>query len=49
MWHVGDCSVHVCVCEDVGMVIRKSIVVSFLPYLVSFLGFHPYTYVISFF
>ena len=28
--------------KDVGMAIRKSIVVSFLPRLVAFLGFHPY-------
>ena len=28
--------------KDVGTTIRKSIVVSFLPCLVAFLGFHPY-------
>ena len=28
--------------KDVGTVIRKSIVVSFLPCLVVFFGFHPY-------
>ena len=28
--------------KDVGTAIRKSIVVSFLPCLVAFLGFHPY-------
>ena len=38
----------VCVCEvgkktkDIGMTIRKGIVVSFLPCLVAFWGFHPY-------
>ena len=30
--------------KDIGMTIRKSIVVLFLPCLVAFLGFHPYTY-----
>ena len=45
--------VHVCVCKvgkmakDIGMTIRKGIVVSFLPCLVAFWGFHPY--VLSFF
>ena len=40
----------VCVCavgkiaKDIGMTIRKSIVVSFLPCLVAFLAFHPYTF-----
>ena len=31
------------------MIIRKGIVVSFLPCLVAFWGFHPYSYVLSFF
>ena len=41
--------VCVCVCKvgkmakDIGMTIRKGIVVSFLPCLVAFWGFHPYT------
>ena len=41
--------VCVCVCEvgkmakDIGMTIRKGIVVPFLPCLVAFWGFHPYT------
>ena len=46
----------VCVCvvgkmaKDIGMTIRKGIVVSFLPCLVAFWGFHPYNnYVLSFF
>ena len=30
--------------KDVGMAIYKSIVVSFLPCLVVFLGFHPYIF-----
>ena len=40
----------VCVCavgkiaEDIGMTIRKSIVVSFLSCLVAFLAFHPYMF-----
>ena len=40
--------VCVCVCavgkmaKDIGMTIRKSIVVSFLPCLVAFLAIHPY-------
>ena len=40
----------VCVCEvvkmakDIGMTIRKGIVVSFLPCLVAFWGFHPYMF-----
>ena len=44
--HAGVC---VCVCKvgkmakDIGMTIRKGIVVSFLPCLVAFWGFHPYT------
>ena len=39
-----------CVCEvgkmakDIGMTIRKGIVVSFLPCLVAFWGFHPYMF-----
>ena len=39
-----------CVCavgkmaKDIGMTIRKSIVVSFLPCLVAFLAFHPYMF-----
>ena len=44
--------VCVCVCvravgkmaKDIGMTIRKSIVVSFLPCLVAFLAFHPYMF-----
>ena len=45
---IGVC---VCVCvevekmaEDTGMTIRKGIVVSFLPCLVAFWGFHPYVF-----
>ena len=39
----------VCVCgwklaKDIGMTIRKGIVVSFLPCLVAFWGFHPYVF-----
>ena len=30
--------------KDIGMTIRNSIVVSFLPCLVSFLAFHPYMF-----
>ena len=30
--------------KDIGMTIRKGIVVSFLPCLVAFWGFHPYTF-----
>ena len=47
-----DCCVCVCMCvcvcavgkmaKDIGMTIRKSIVVSFLPCSVAFLVFHPY-------
>ena len=40
-----------CVCErlkkmakDIGMTIRKGIVVSFLPCLIAFWGFHPYMF-----
>ena len=40
--------VCVCVCgkmaKDIGMTIRKGIVVSFLPCLVAFWGFHPYMF-----
>ena len=43
--------VFVCVCveavkmaKDIGMTIRKGIVVSFLPCLVAFWGFHPYMF-----
>ena len=45
----------VCVCavgkmaKDIGMTIRKCIVVSFLPCLVAFLAFHPYIFVNVFF
>ena len=44
-----------CVCavgkmaKDIGMTIRKSIVVSFLPCSVAFLEFHPYTFFQCFF
>ena len=41
----------VCVCvevgkmaKDIGMTIRKGIVVPFLPCLVAFWGFHPYMF-----
>ena len=30
--------------KDIGMTIRKGIVVPFLPYLVAFWGFHPYMF-----
>ena len=30
--------------KDIGMTIRKGIVVSFLPCLVAFWGFHPYMF-----
>ena len=44
--------VYVCVCvrvvgkmaKDIGMTIRKGIVVSFLPCLVAAWGFHPYMF-----
>ena len=43
--------VWVCVCveagkmaKDIGMTIRKGIVVPFLPCLVAFWGFHPYMF-----
>ena len=57
MWHAGDwyVCVHVCMCavrkmaKDIGMTIRKSIVVSFLPCLVAFLAFHPYSFFKMFF
>ena len=45
-----DWCVCVCVCavgkmaKDIGMTIRKSIVVSFLPCLVAFLAYHPYIF-----
>ena len=41
----GDCGVAMCGwknAKDVGTAIRKSIVVTFLPCLVTFWGFHPY-------
>ena len=42
-WHVGNCGM--CVvgkrAKDVGMAIRKSIVLSFLPCSVTILRFHP--------
>ena len=48
---IGVCvCVCVCVCEfgkmakDIGMTIRKGNVVSFLPCLVAFWGFHPYMF-----
>ena len=48
VWHGGDWSVCVCVCvevgkmeKDIGMTIRKGIVVPLLPCLVAFWGFHP--------
>ena len=47
--------VCVCVCEvgkmskDIGMTICKGIVVSFLPCLVAFWGFHPYMFLKCFF
>ena len=47
----GLVCVRVCVCvevgkmaKDIGMTIRKGIVVSFLPRLVAFWGFHPYMF-----
>ena len=41
VWHVGECGV--CgLTKDIRIVIRKSIVVSFLPCLDAFCGFHPY-------
>ena len=50
---VGVC---VCVCvevgkmvKDIGMTIRKGIVVPFLPCLVAFWGFHPYMFFHFFF
>ena len=48
VWHTRDWCVCVCVCEvgkmakDIGTTIRKGIMVSFLPCLVAFWGFHPY-------
>ena len=49
VWHARDWCVCVCVCvcevgkmaKDIGM---KGIVVSFLPCLVAFWGFHPYMF-----
>ena len=47
--------IGVCVCavgkmaKDIGMTIHKSIVVSFLPCLVSFLAFHSYMFFHIFF
>ena len=43
-WHIRDCGVCVVgkIAKDVGTAIRKSIVVSFLLCLVTFLRFHPY-------
>ena len=38
----GQC--YACSVENVRMVIRKSIVVSFLPYLTAFLEIHPYMF-----
>ena len=49
----GLVCVRVCVCvcvevgkmaKDIGMTIRKGIVVPFLPCLVAFWGFHPYIF-----
>ena len=46
----GMPGIGVCVCEvgkmvkDIGMTIRKGIVVSFLLCLVAFWGFHPYMF-----
>ena len=44
----GLVCVCVCMCvemaKDIGMTIRKSIVVLFLPCLVAFLAFHPYMF-----
>ena len=34
--------------KDIGMTIRKGIVVSFLPCLVAFWGFHPYMFFLFF-
>ena len=49
-WQGLGC-VRVCVCvevgkmaKDIGMTIRKGIVVPFLPCLVAFWGFHPYMF-----
>ena len=47
---IGVCVCVVCVCvvgkmaKDIGMTIRKGIVVLFLPSLVAFWGFHPYMF-----
>ena len=52
---IGLCAC-VCVCvevgkmaKDIGMTIRKGIVVPFLPCLVAFWGFHPYMFFKMFF
>ena len=44
MRHVGNCGLCVVgkMAKDVGMAIRKSIMLLFLPCFVAFLGFHPY-------
>ena len=44
MWHVRDSGTCVVgkMAKDIGTAIRKSIVVLFLPCLVTFLRFHPY-------
>ena len=42
--YAGDWCVCVCGWKDIGMTIRKSIVVSFLPCLVAFLAFHPHMF-----
>ena len=50
VWHARYWCVCVCVYEvgkmakDIGMTIRKGIVVPFLPCLVAFWGFHPYMF-----
>ena len=55
-WGYGWCGmpgIGVCVCavgkmaKDIGMTIRKSIVVSFLPCLVAFLAFHVFLLLVS--
>ena len=45
----GMAGIGLCVCvlrlaKDIGMTIRKGIVVPFLPCLVAFWGFHPYMF-----
>ena len=37
-------TLHYIMAKDIGMTIRKGIVVSFLPSLVAFWGFHPYMF-----